>query len=182
MRDKNGTKSIITMAILAIACIAVLVGMIFIVVKHPSPKKTEVIKTSQNNDKEQGDAEASTAPSTVSIDSFTVSAEEKNSNDTTKANKYANVTTGDYVISDSNVALLTEEDVQGLTKEQLHIARNEIFARHGWIFKDKDLKAYFESKAWYKGEYSEEDFPSDALSDTETKNAELLKKCEESAK
>jgi len=28
--------------------------------------------------------------------------------------------------------------------------RNEIYARHGWIFRRPDLRKYFESQSWYR--------------------------------
>jgi hypothetical protein len=28
--------------------------------------------------------------------------------------------------------------------------RNEIYARHGWIFRRADLRNYFESQPWYR--------------------------------
>ena len=55
-----------------------------------------------------------------------------------------------YVIADSSARLLTEADLQGLSKAQLEIARNEIFARHGRAFKRADMQSFFESRSWYK--------------------------------
>lgn len=49
---------------------------------------------------------------------------------------------------------LTEEDLSGLSKEELRIARNEIYARHGYIFKSADLREYFKSKSWYQEVFS----------------------------
>ena len=40
---------------------------------------------------------------------------------------------------------------EGLDKETLRLARNEICARHGKMFRDAELRAYFESKSWYSG-------------------------------
>lgn len=45
---------------------------------------------------------------------------------------------------------LTEEDIKGKTKHELRIMRNEIYARHGYIFKDPILRDYFMQKSWYK--------------------------------
>ena len=58
-------------------------------------------------------------------------------------------TDGDYLLPNSNSAYLTDEDLAGLSKEQLRIARNEIYARHGYEFGKEDLKTYFGSKSWY---------------------------------
>lgn len=87
----------------------------------------------------------------------------------------------DYVIPDSNVKYLSWSDVEGLSKEELRIARNEIYARHGRRFQSEDLQEYFESKDWYHGTINPSDFKESLLNDFEKKNAELIKKAEENA-
>ncbi|MBR2063961.1 MAG: YARHG domain-containing protein, partial [Bacteroidales bacterium] len=47
----------------------------------------------------------------------------------------------------SNVVYLTKSDLAGFGPEVCRVARNEIYARHGRIFTDEILKAYFESKS-----------------------------------
>jgi hypothetical protein len=46
--------------------------------------------------------------------------------------------------------LVTNSDLQGHNQKELELMRNEIYARHGWIFKRQDLQHYFEQQAWYK--------------------------------
>jgi hypothetical protein len=46
----------------------------------------------------------------------------------------------DYIIADSANKTLKDKDISGLTTAQLRIARNEIYARHGRMFKDPLLK------------------------------------------
>lgn len=45
---------------------------------------------------------------------------------------------------------LDKESFKSMSKSELRIARNTIFALHGRAFKSKDLQAYFKSKSWYK--------------------------------
>ena len=45
---------------------------------------------------------------------------------------------------------VTDNDLQGLGHDDLELMRNEIYARHGWIFKRQDLQAYFTAQSWYK--------------------------------
>lgn len=45
---------------------------------------------------------------------------------------------------------LTEEDVKGKTSHELRIMRNEIYARHGYIFNKPIIRDYFMQKSWYK--------------------------------
>jgi hypothetical protein len=37
-----------------------------------------------------------------------------------------------------------------IPREQLRLMRNEILARHGYVFQSKDLRDYFSKKWWYK--------------------------------
>ena len=42
-----------------------------------------------------------------------------------------------YIFPDSNSRYLSEEEVRGVETDRLFIGRNEIFARHGYIFQDE---------------------------------------------
>jgi YARHG domain len=55
-----------------------------------------------------------------------------------------------FLLADSNVRYLTRAELQGLSADRLHLARNEIFARRGRYFKDDALRAYFEQFPWYQ--------------------------------
>jgi hypothetical protein len=74
--------------------------------------------------------------------------------------------------------VLTEETLSGLFTEDLRILRNEIFARHGRVFKDAELQKYFVSQAWYQ---PNPEFKDDQLNETEFKNLSAIKSAEESA-
>jgi len=41
------------------------------------------------------------------------------------------------------------EEVQNQADEDLTLMRNEIYARHGYCFKDKDMRYHFEQQDWY---------------------------------
>lgn len=62
----------------------------------------------------------------------------------------ASVSDAEYILPKSGTEKLTRADLEGLTKEQLRLARNEIYARHGMIFGVADLDNYFATKSWYK--------------------------------
>ncbi|MEH7415767.1 YARHG domain-containing protein [Neobacillus drentensis] len=78
---------------------------------------------------------------------------------------------GDYILPNSDTTILTEEDIANLSPEQLRLARNEIFARHGYEFKSEDLQNYFSQKSWY---IPDPLFSESMISDTEKQNAELI--------
>ena len=66
-----------------------------------------------------------------------------------------------YVFENSDTTYLTKEQLAEIkTKDQLRIAINEIYARHGFYFKNKPtIQSYFETKTWY---HKEESLESDA--------------------
>ena len=53
--------------------------------------------------------------------------------------------------------------------------RNEIFARHGYIFKTPEMKSYFSQQSWYHGQYND---VNSMLSAIEKQNIELIRKYE----
>jgi tetratricopeptide (TPR) repeat protein len=46
--------------------------------------------------------------------------------------------------------LITGDDLQGMSGRDLELMRNEIYARHGWVFRRPDLRRYFEGQPWYR--------------------------------
>jgi hypothetical protein len=74
--------------------------------------------------------------------------------------------------------LLTTADVENLTRPEISILRNLIFARHGYTFASAAFRNYFERDEWYVP--YKKDIRSD-LTDTEKKNADKLKSYEKYA-
>ncbi len=64
----------------------------------------------------------------------------------------------DYYLPDSDRAYVTQSQLSQLTKEELELARNEIFARHGYAFQEERIRNYFESKSWYQATIQPADF------------------------
>ncbi|MBE2216691.1 MAG: YARHG domain-containing protein, partial [Ignavibacteria bacterium] len=52
---------------------------------------------------------------------------------------------------------LNSDDVNNLTGWELKIMRNEIFARHGYIFKTEEMRNYFMYEKWYVPRYENVD-------------------------
>lgn len=90
------------------------------------------------------------------------------------------IMSGEYIIPDSSTRALTDADVEGMSAEQLRYARNEIYARHGRMFKDAALQEYFNSKSWYAGTISADSFSENLLSEVEKRNIDFLKSVENS--
>ena len=80
----------------------------------------------------------------------------------------------EYILPESASRLLTEADLANLTQEDLRIARNEIYARHGRKFLDEGLQEYFNGKSWYNGTIEPDDFKEDMLSEIERTNEDTI--------
>lgn len=82
--------------------------------------------------------------------------------------------TAQYIIPDSGVRHLSENELWAYSRETLRYIRNEILARHGYAFEKDKFSAYFSSKSWYvPGGYDDS-----ALSSTEWDNIALIKRVE----
>ena len=73
---------------------------------------------------------------------------------------------------------LTSDFVSNLTKADIFILRNSIFARHGFAFRDKQLRMYFEQFDWYMPVFGD---VKEDLTEVEIKNIDLLLRYEQNA-
>lgn len=95
-----------------------------------------------------------------------------------KEERPAKADDSEYIFPESDTRLLTREEVEAHSKEELRLARNEIFARHGMIF-GGDLEEYFSSKSWYTPTIQGEEFYDRVeMSLTEEANIELIQEVE----
>ncbi len=67
---------------------------------------------------------------------------------TAQQNTQENVQGGDYLFP-SDTQYITNEYLSTLTKDQVALVRNEIYARHGYVFKTESIQNYFAAKSWY---------------------------------
>lgn len=68
------------------------------------------------------------------------------------------VLSGDYILPDVSTRFYSQSELAGLSKQQLYLARNEIYARLGRKFKNADLDKYFRGKSWYQPLYEPDAF------------------------
>lgn len=54
----------------------------------------------------------------------------------------------DYLF-DSDTRYITERDLRYCSQDKIALIRNEIYARHGYIFQREPYKSYFAAKSWY---------------------------------
>lgn len=88
-------------------------------------------------------------------------------------------TTSDVNTYNPSKQLLSKKDIENLGKADLYILRNSIYAKHGYTFKKRPVRAYFDNMNWYMPLYTD---IKDRLTDIELKNIKLLLSYEEHAK
>lgn len=81
---------------------------------------------------------------------------------------------GNGYLSQSSQRALTDADVSGMSYEEMQMAINEIYARHGRIFSSASIQNYFESQSWYQGTVDAEHFSDSVFSSTEAQNIQFL--------
>lgn len=81
-----------------------------------------------------------------------------------------------YIIPDSSSRALLAGELMGFSPEMLALIRNEIYARHGYIFSKKKYAEYFSSKTWYR---PNPNFNESMLSSVEKQNIYLIKSLED---
>ena len=83
----------------------------------------------------------------------------------------------EFYIYDSDCRYLTEDELSVYSSEELGYIRNEIFARHGYVFESSEYSEYFNSTSWYveDSSYSGDD---STLNEYELANINLIKSLE----
>ena len=80
---------------------------------------------------------------------------------------------GEY--PEASIRVLPYSELKGYTQYQLKIMRNEIFARHGYIFKTAEMKNHFATKSWYSPRYND---VNNMLTDIEQQNIKTIQQLE----
>jgi hypothetical protein len=79
------------------------------------------------------------------------------------------------IYPEASVRMLTKDDLDNQSTAELKIMRNEVFARHSYIFTNQQLKKYFEEQSWHTG-LNKNVYP--LLSQIEKTNIALVKQQE----
>lgn len=80
------------------------------------------------------------------------------------------------VLPQSSSQVLTSSDIDGLSRSEIQMAINEIYARNGYRFRNPDLLAHFEAYDWYHPTVAPDDFSEDSLSELDQENLKLLER------
>ena len=74
----------------------------------------------------------------------------------------------------SDSEYLTDSYLSSLTRDQIALIRNEIYARHGYIFKKSQFRNYFNSMDWYYGYESDMSTVEKSFNYVEKENIKTL--------
>ncbi len=110
------------------------------------------------------------------IDSISISKKEKAVQENSVVDKNQKKTEGlnsfkgKYIIASKRY--LTDDDLRNLSTTELKIMRNEIFARHGYIFKKNgQMDKYFSRQRWYNPQHKD---VKNLLTQIEKKNIRMI--------
>lgn len=183
---KSGSGAMVYLLIGAAVIIIILIAIIVLLfIKGNQPAKQDditdkpVVTTEQTTETEMsteqtdrkdvsGQQEASEKTSEV------INKEDTTGNEDMGTDGAVGEEEAEYILPESASRLLTEADLGNLTQEDLRIARNEIYARHGRKFLDEGLQEYFNGKSWYNGTIEPDDFKEDMLSEIERTNEDTI--------
>ena len=84
----------------------------------------------------------------------------------------------EYILPYSDSEYISYSDLSELTKEEVALARNEIFARRGRRFSTDSIREYFKSKSWYNPTYNPDEFPESIFNMYEKENITTIVKYE----
>ncbi|MDY3947474.1 MAG: YARHG domain-containing protein [Ezakiella sp.] len=71
----------------------------------------------------------------------------------------------------SDQKLFDKDDLLKTEIGKLELMKNEIYARHGYVFKDKEMQNYFNNQAWYS---PREDYKPEDLNEIEIENLKII--------
>lgn len=182
---KRGAGLKIALAIAILAIVVAAGSLTFFMLKKGDDKKTASEKTTQVEEVAVATTAATTqaaepetqetVPATQAPAATTQAPAPTTQETTEKKQETQSSNSDDFILPDSSSRYLKSSEVSGLSKYELRIARNEIYARHGRKFNDQELQKYFNGKSWYKGTIAPDDFVDEKiLSQLERDNIKLI--------
>lgn len=176
MKDKKTNVWVPVAVIIGILLVAIIVLTVFMVVTGRSAGNTGSSSSKYHADSTQSDVKPQDSDDyiqDVSLDEFSIggSSDDSSASDNAEAAEVAMEDSNGYILPDSDSRKLKKSDLAGMTAQQLSYAKNEIYARHGRVFKSSELQDYFNEKDWYE---ENDDFKDEDLSKKEAENAEFI--------
>jgi hypothetical protein len=88
----------------------------------------------------------------------------------------AATSSGQGLLPESAERMLTASDIAGMSDDDIQLAINTIYARHGYQFKDSELLQYFKGFDWYQPTETDMEKVNNSFSEIEKKNVDFLAK------
>ena len=176
MKDKKTNVWVPVAVIIGILLVAIIVLTVFMVVTGRSAGNTGSSSSKYHADSTQSDVKPQNSDDyiqDVSLDEFSIGeySDDSSASDNAEAAEVAMEDSNGYILPDSDSRKLKKSDLAGMTAQQLSYAKNEIYARHGRVFKSSELQDYFNEKDWYE---ENDDFKDEDLSKKEAENTEFI--------
>ncbi|MFQ6824935.1 MAG: YARHG domain-containing protein [Agathobacter sp.] len=176
MKDKKTNVWVPVAVIIGILLVAMIVLTVFMVVTGRSAGNTGSSSSKYHADSTQSDVKPQDSDDyiqDVSLDAFSIgeSSDDSSASDNAEAAEVAMEDSNGYILPDSASRKLKKSDLAGMTAQQLSYAKNEIYARHGRVFKSSELQDYFNEKDWYE---ENDDFKDEDLSKKEAENTKFI--------
>lgn len=170
--NESALKPIIIGVLIGVVILAVGFGSYYFYSKNDTPSKPQASTTNAV----ENSSSTSTDGNSTSKDNNSADKSKDNSKDNNNAAN-TNSKSDEYMFTNSGSTKLTDDQVSSLSKENLAIARNEIYARHGYVFQTEPFKTYFNNKTWYKPNTAFKG-SDEELSSVERSNVDLILKYE----
>ena len=139
-----------------------------------SNKKEDAKKDTASNTEKATEKQTSAASTKTAASTETASTKQTKNNTQDADDQQDETENSEYILPESDTRYVEQDEIDQLTKNEVRLAINEIYARHGRIFENSELREYFESKDWYDGTIEPEDFDEDVLNQYEKANVKLL--------
>lgn len=138
-------------------------------IESESSGETEADTTAEASEEEETESEEETTENETTEETDEEAAEDEVSFENLEGDDAVQ-----YFILNSDTIYFTEDDLEGWTADMCRKARNGIYARHGRLFDDEELQAYFDSCDWYEGTVDPDDFDESVFNDYEKANRDLI--------
>ena len=139
-----------------------------------SNKKEDAKKDTASNTEKATEKQTTAASTKTAASTETASTKQTKNNTQDVDDQQDETENSEYILPESDTRYVEQDEIDQLTKNEVRLAINEIYARHGRIFENSELREYFESKDWYDGTIEPEDFDEDVLNQYEKANVKLL--------
>lgn len=184
-QTKKSVGSIVLAVILGICVIALVAsnGLLLFTMQRSDQIGHYTEKESDKQQEDTAEAENQEQESSISdsMSGFVAGGNSASDKEEESSKKDNGISNEDYILPDSDSKYYTNEDLKKLTREEVKLARNEIYARHGRKFAiDMNVKEYFEGKDWYQG--TVDDVSDSELNKYEIANRDLIIKYEKKKK